>query len=130
MTSRFSTLILLEPQSINFAEAENNNDNENNKAFKKFIEEGIEKVELTRDHLLMRNVSQFDIVADKPYSDANFYKNNVIIDYPRSLQIQLGMFSRNAINENEWEDTTSGGAERHALIRNHERLFTKSVQVE
>ena len=125
---------LWEPQAIDFTKSIDNTDNEND--FKKFVEQGIEKVELTRDHLLMRNVSQFDIIADKRYyktdgtDNTDFYMNNFIIDYPRSLQIQLGMFSRNAINENEWDDTTSGGAERKTLIHNHERLFTKSVQVE
>ncbi len=119
---------LWETQEIDFTKAVNNTDNNN--AFEDFVEDGIEKITLTRDHLLMRNVSQFDITADKLYSDANFYKNDFIVEYPKMFQIQLGMFSRNAINENEWEDTTSGGADRQALITNHERVFTKSIQVE
>jgi len=120
--------ILWECQAIDFTKSVDNTDNNND--FDAFVKDGIEKISLTSDHLLMRNVSQFDIVADKPYSETDFYKNNFIVDYPRSLQIQLGVFSRNAINENEWDDTTSGGADRQTLIRNHERLFTKSVQIE
>ena len=119
---------LWEPQAIDFTKAVDNADN--NDAFTDFVEDGIEKIKLTRDHLLMRNVSQFDITADKPYSDTNFYKNDFIVEYPKMLRIQLGMFSRNAINENEWEDSVSGGADRKTLITNHERLFTKSIQVE
>ena len=115
---------LWEPQAIDFTKSVDNADN--NDAFKNFVEDGIEKIKLTRDHLLMRNVSRFDITADKPYSDANFYKNDFIVDYPKMFQIQLGMFSRNAIREDEWEDA----ADREALITNHERMFTKSIQVE
>lgn len=98
-------------------------------------------VVLSEDDLLLDNVSYFRLLAEHGTGtagledDAQFTSAGFAREQPRSIRIELNVFSRDGVNQDEWAgavtaDGTASSDATDALLKQHERNFAKTIRLQ
>lgn len=98
-------------------------------------------VVLSEDDLLLDNVSYFRLLAEHGTGTAGledgaqFTSAGFAKEQPRSIRIELNVFSRDGVNQDEWAgavtaDGTASSDATDALLKQHERNFAKTIRLQ
>lgn len=105
------------------------------------FKELFKNVVLSEDDLLLDNVSYFRLLAEHGTGTAGledgaqFTSAGFAKEQPRSIRIELNVFSRDGVNQDEWAgavtaDGTASSDATDALLKQHERNFAKTIRLQ